>query len=229
MRRRERARSKRERADPDCALALWEGLVAGRWSLVDHFESDGKRFVVAHKNDPDRLIRAGSRAASARSPSTSGWAAPRRRSPTCSASLATAVSNATHRAVAKLGLGGRAELASFFTPGGPRARLAEFELAGEHLLVGAAPLLDESALERLSAAERDVALDLLRGATVPEIARRRASSPLTVETQVKSVYEKLGVGSRHGSPARLGGSLIAAYVYPRGREEPGMDGARTRV
>jgi DNA-binding NarL/FixJ family response regulator len=27
--------------------------VDGRWSLVDRFESDGRRFMVAHRNEPD--------------------------------------------------------------------------------------------------------------------------------------------------------------------------------
>jgi DNA-binding CsgD family transcriptional regulator len=37
----------------DEALAIWQGLMAGRWSLVDQFDSDGRRFVVARRNDPD--------------------------------------------------------------------------------------------------------------------------------------------------------------------------------
>jgi DNA-binding CsgD family transcriptional regulator len=49
----ERARGPLRRRDGDGALALWEGLVAGRWSLVDHFDSDGRRYLVAHRNDPD--------------------------------------------------------------------------------------------------------------------------------------------------------------------------------
>jgi DNA-binding CsgD family transcriptional regulator len=32
---------------------LWRGLLAGRWSLVDHFDTDGRRFLLARKNDPD--------------------------------------------------------------------------------------------------------------------------------------------------------------------------------
>ena len=32
------------------ALEVWQGLVDGRWSLVEHFDSDGKRFILAHKN-----------------------------------------------------------------------------------------------------------------------------------------------------------------------------------
>jgi DNA-binding CsgD family transcriptional regulator len=34
------------------ALLLWPGLVARRWSLVDRFESDGRRFIVARRNEP---------------------------------------------------------------------------------------------------------------------------------------------------------------------------------
>ena len=36
---------------PDRALAEWKGLVAARWTLVDHFESDGQRYVLARRND----------------------------------------------------------------------------------------------------------------------------------------------------------------------------------
>jgi DNA-binding CsgD family transcriptional regulator len=48
----DRARGQLRRADPDAALELWEGLAAGRWSLVDQFDSDGRRYLVAHRNDP---------------------------------------------------------------------------------------------------------------------------------------------------------------------------------
>ncbi|MGO8999648.1 MAG: LuxR C-terminal-related transcriptional regulator [Polyangiaceae bacterium] len=48
----DRARSRKGRSDPDAALEAWRGLVSGRWSLVDRFESDGRRYVVAHRNEP---------------------------------------------------------------------------------------------------------------------------------------------------------------------------------
>jgi DNA-binding CsgD family transcriptional regulator len=48
----DRARGALRRENPEQAVALWQGLVAGRWSLLDHFDSDGRRFVVAHRNDP---------------------------------------------------------------------------------------------------------------------------------------------------------------------------------
>jgi DNA-binding CsgD family transcriptional regulator len=47
----DRARSK-ARANDDEALELWQGLVGGRWSLVEQFDSDGRRFMVARRNDP---------------------------------------------------------------------------------------------------------------------------------------------------------------------------------
>jgi DNA-binding CsgD family transcriptional regulator len=47
----DRARGELRRRDPEEAVAIWRALVAGRWSLVDHFDSDGRRFVVAHRND----------------------------------------------------------------------------------------------------------------------------------------------------------------------------------
>ncbi len=48
----DRARSK-VRANEAEALDLWQGLVAGRWSLVDRFDTDGRRYLVARKNGPD--------------------------------------------------------------------------------------------------------------------------------------------------------------------------------
>ena len=48
----DRARGKLRRTDPDAALGAWKGLVDARWSLVDQFENDGKRFIVARENEP---------------------------------------------------------------------------------------------------------------------------------------------------------------------------------
>jgi DNA-binding CsgD family transcriptional regulator len=48
----DRARGK-ARGNQDAALDLWRGLVAGRWSLVEQFDHDGRRYLVAHRNDPE--------------------------------------------------------------------------------------------------------------------------------------------------------------------------------
>ena len=50
---RERARGSLRHREPDEALELWRGLVQGRWSLVDHIDSDGRRFVLARRNEPE--------------------------------------------------------------------------------------------------------------------------------------------------------------------------------
>jgi DNA-binding CsgD family transcriptional regulator len=52
LRRVERARGGARRASQDEAVLLWRGLVDGTWSLVDHWESDGRRRVLAVRNAP---------------------------------------------------------------------------------------------------------------------------------------------------------------------------------
>jgi len=48
----EEARGRLRASDPDRAVGSWKGLVSTRWTLVDQFESDGKRYVLAHRNEP---------------------------------------------------------------------------------------------------------------------------------------------------------------------------------
>lgn len=38
---------------PGKALAHWKALVQGRWTLFDHFERDGKRYILAQENTPE--------------------------------------------------------------------------------------------------------------------------------------------------------------------------------
>jgi DNA-binding CsgD family transcriptional regulator len=40
----------RDRAS-DAAVESWRGLASGRWTLVDHFETAGRRYVLARRND----------------------------------------------------------------------------------------------------------------------------------------------------------------------------------
>jgi DNA-binding CsgD family transcriptional regulator len=49
----DKARGPMRKKEPERAMALWQALVAGRWSLLDHFDSDGRRYVVAHRNDAE--------------------------------------------------------------------------------------------------------------------------------------------------------------------------------
>ncbi len=47
----EKSRGKQRRSDPEEATEAWTALVAGRWSLVDRFERNGRRYVVARRNE----------------------------------------------------------------------------------------------------------------------------------------------------------------------------------
>jgi len=49
----ERARGKLRRNDPHEAVELWRALAAGRWSLLDHFDHDGRRYLIARRNEPE--------------------------------------------------------------------------------------------------------------------------------------------------------------------------------
>lgn len=48
----DRARTRAVRSS-DEALELWPALVSGRWSMVDRFDTDGRRYLVAKRNPPD--------------------------------------------------------------------------------------------------------------------------------------------------------------------------------
>ncbi len=51
-RRIDRARGSMRESDPGGALQLWQALVRGRWSTVDWFDSDGRRYVIGIPNTP---------------------------------------------------------------------------------------------------------------------------------------------------------------------------------
>jgi len=46
----DKVRARRQFTEAE-ALDAWRALVDGRWSLVDTFDSDGRRFIVARRND----------------------------------------------------------------------------------------------------------------------------------------------------------------------------------
>src|SRR5260221_7606411 len=42
----EESRGARRRRDPLGALSAWQSLVMGRWTLVDHFDTDARRYIL---------------------------------------------------------------------------------------------------------------------------------------------------------------------------------------
>lgn len=49
------AHSLGEEAGADAAVEVWRALVAGRWSVVDHCDRGGKRYLLAVANPPKDL------------------------------------------------------------------------------------------------------------------------------------------------------------------------------
>lgn len=47
----ERARTRGGKPGSD-SVSAWNALVEGRWSLVDRFDHDGKRYILARRNEP---------------------------------------------------------------------------------------------------------------------------------------------------------------------------------
>ncbi len=196
VRRIDAARSLRGRRDSESALAAWEGLVRGRWSLVDHFDGDGRRFVIAVKNAPEHPDPRG---LSEREVQVANFVGLGHSSKQIAYALglttATITTHASH-AAAKLGLRNRAQLAAFFSPRGVRARLAEVAIAGDRFLVGASAQVNEVRLAVLTPSEREVAAELIAGSSNAAIAARRGASERTVANQARAIYRKLGVASR---------------------------------
>jgi DNA-binding CsgD family transcriptional regulator len=46
------ARSRKRGQDPREGIKQWKSVVAERWTMLDHFEIGGKRFVLAMENRP---------------------------------------------------------------------------------------------------------------------------------------------------------------------------------
>ncbi|MGE0784237.1 MAG: LuxR C-terminal-related transcriptional regulator [Sandaracinaceae bacterium] len=196
----ERARG-RARRRPDEALSLWQGLVAGRWSLVDRIERDGKRLIVAHQNAPHIADPRGLTQREAAIAQALGDGSTLKEIAYDVGVSVSAITKAATRARTKLGLRTLGELAAFFAPA-TRLRAHELDVAGERFLV--TPIApSEAALEILSPAEREIAERVIRGDSNRQIADSRGTSPRTVANQLQRIFHKLGVGSRTELARRL--------------------------
>jgi DNA-binding CsgD family transcriptional regulator len=203
VRKADKARSAWGRRDADGALKAWEALISGRWSLVDRFDSDRRRFVVAVRNDLRSLDPRGLSLRERQAAEYAGQGRSAKEIGYLLGAPAASVENSLRRTQVKLGLKSRAELTTFFAPQGLRARLVEVAVGGDTLLVGTIPQLDQTKLAGLSAAEREVTALLIAGSTNQDIATRRATSARTVANQVQSVFRKFHARSRGELVSRL--------------------------
>ncbi len=199
----ERAGALAKASDPEEAPRLWRALVAGHWSLADRFERDGRRWVIALRNEPEARDARGLSVCETRVSEYLGLGYSEKEIAFTLGTSASKVSRAVSVALEKLGLATREELAALFAPSGVSRRLRELEHRGESLAVGSVPLFGQAELADLSAAERAVVRAACRGTPSAVIAGVRGTSRRTVENQLGAIYRKLGVHSRTELAARL--------------------------
>ncbi|NBC30005.1 MAG: hypothetical protein GVY29_08435 [Spirochaetes bacterium] len=107
----DRARRADLRNATDETLEVWRGLLSGTWSLIDWVDTDGARFFLAIRNDPDVVAP---RRLTRREAQVATYAAQGHTYKVIGYELGIAISTvATHlgTALGKLGLASRAELA----------------------------------------------------------------------------------------------------------------------
>lgn len=195
---RERARS--AVAKSPSGRALWSDLVRGRWSLLDDYERGGKRYILAIRNDAyadafalapaeARIIELFALGRSAKSMVD-----------ILGVSLAQ-VYALQARLLRKLSLRSMADVVALARQL-PVAVLSRVNLDDESMMALRLPAAAQD-LSLLTAAERDVARDLLLCLSQKEIARRRGRSPRTIANQVGTIYRKLQVTNRSEFVARL--------------------------
>jgi DNA-binding NarL/FixJ family response regulator len=197
----DRARGSLRRHDADEALAVWRALVAGKWSVVEWIDSDGRRLLVAHLNsidaeDPRRL--------SGREREVAEFIIYGRSNSEISYALGLAVGHVNRivrSVLRKLGHARRTDLACVF--GALELRLGRIDEAEQ--LVFLDGVSREGALwDGLTSAERVVVQRTLSGDWNREIARQRGRSEHTIANQLAAVYARFGVRGRAELAALLG-------------------------
>lgn len=191
---RERAHDMAVALPTDEADSAWSAVLSGRWSLVDRFDTDGRRYVVAYRNPPGVLDP---RRLTPREEGVATLAAIGHSNKEIAARLGVAqstIATLLASALAKLGLPSRTLLPVFWRDLQGRAwAISDAEAA----LIAISHGDDEpSGLSALTPAERAVARALLDGLSDRNIARARGSSRHTISKHVAAIYRKLGVRSR---------------------------------
>ncbi|MEM1025394.1 MAG: helix-turn-helix transcriptional regulator [Myxococcota bacterium] len=194
---RERARSSLGTRDPDHALDLWKGMVDGRWSLVDRFESDGegRRFILAI---PNQLEARDPRALSPKEEQVAQLVGSGRSNKEIAHNLGLSehtVASHVSSALTKLRCEGRGDLIRWM-----QAENMEFTTNINGLEIGVLvepEHLPEAPDAGLSPAEHDVLIQIRKGMSNQAIAAARGTSRRTVANQVASILRKTGARSRY--------------------------------
>lgn len=199
----------------------WSAVLGGRWSLVDRFDSDGRRFVVAYRNPPGVLDP---RRLTPREEGVTALAAIGRSNKEIASELgvtASTVGTLLGAALEKLGLESRTMLPLFWRDLQGRAWAVS---DAEGPLIALSHGHDPEGFAALTPAERAVALALLRGLSDRNIAQARNSSRHTVSKHVSAIYKKLGVSSRVELAYKLSRVQAADAGSAANREPPDAAG-----
>ena len=193
-------RARRPSIGEEASLDLWQGLVEGRWSIVDHFVGGSRRYYVVIRNPPQaRSIRGLTRAER----TALGYVIGGTSNKVAAYALGkseSAYSRTAHRAMRKLGVRTRAaliELAGRLGSGGDASADVDvhaLEMSGMKLPVVSLPQIP--CPDTFTTAEREVARLVAAGTSNAEIASERATSERTVANQLASMYRKCGVSTR---------------------------------
>lgn len=204
----DRARGALRRRDPDGALSLWEGLLAGRWSLVDRVDSDGRRFVLAYANG---IAGPATGPLSERESAVVRWAVGGASNKEIAYALGLGTSTVgwhLSNAMAKLRVNGRVELIGLWREAhrtDTRGPTEATDSPGIHIVpLDRLPL--PQALEALPTAEREVAMLAAEGHDNRAIAALRGSSPRTIANLLARTYQRLGIASRSELAALVSGA-----------------------
>lgn len=196
----ERARGRLRQTRPEEALALWKGLVAGRWSIVDWVDTDGRRYLVAHAN---AVSARDPRALSPRELDVAEFVVQGRSTPEIAYALGLAEGTVTRQVRAvlrKFGAARRSDVAGLFGDVAPfRA-----SLPGVRDATVLTPGSNQALWRRLSDAERAVVEQVLAGQTAARVAAARGVSVKTVNNQLGAVYARFGVRGKTELATLLG-------------------------
>lgn len=198
----ERARTKSALRDSDDALRTWRALLAGEYTLLDRFESDGRRFVIAVSNPPG--IR-DPRGLTQREAAVAAWAARGHSDKLIAYELGIATKTVgvlVGRVLRKLQLRTRTGLPQALrTP--EAVEVVNVNRDAQLLVLSNAQNPNRDALVKLTAAEAAVAQSAALGLSNEEIARTRQVAEKTIANQLASIYRKVGVDGRAGLAALL--------------------------
>jgi DNA-binding NarL/FixJ family response regulator len=192
----DQARRSIVRDSPERALELWRGLVAGEWSLVDHWEQGSRRYIAAYPNRPGmRDPRAFSRTEQGILRYLALGATTKEASYALGLSEKT-VTGCVTQILRKLRVRSRVELASVLAAS--RSTLFDVPLGDERIGVLAIDVVPSGsgAIAPLTTAEREVAEHVARGWSNARIAAARGVSVSTVAKQVQMIFSRLGVENR---------------------------------